>query len=143
MDELHYDPGLKTTAICKSAISDIDGERGRLRYRGYSVEELLERSSFLEVAYLLIYGELPNCRQLADWTRKVNTHTFVHVRLERLLETFNYDAHPMGMFISTMAAMSTFHAEANPALQGSDLYVKGDEALINKQVGVMLILMVV
>lgn len=134
MPDLHYDPGLKSTAICKSAISDIDGEGGKLRYRGYDIEELLARSSFLEVAFLLIYGELPTADELADWAHKVNTHTFVHVQLESLLRSFNYDAHPMGMFISAMAALSTFHKEANPALQGSDLYTNGNEAIINKQV---------
>ena len=110
-----YDPAYQNTAAVKSAVSFIDGERGVLRYRGYAIEELAERASFLEVAYLLIYGELPTkvfCMQLyvipsldeyqaqyADWKEKVMKHTFVHTRLTELMSTFNYDAHPMGMFI--------------------------------------------
>lgn len=135
MPELHYDPGLKNTAICKTAISFLDGETGRLEFRGYPIEELVEKCTFLEVAYLLIYGELPNALQYGDWQHKVMTHTFVHNRLGKLVESFNYDAHPMGMFIATMAAMSTFHKEANPALQGADLYTNpANEAIVNKQV---------
>ena len=133
--KVRFDPGLKSTAICKTAISYLDGEAGRLEYRGYPIEELVEKCTFLEVAYLLIYGELPNARQYADWQHKVMTHTFVHSRLSQLHESFNYDAHPMGMFIATMAAMSTFHKEANPALEGADLYTNSaNEAIVNKQV---------
>lgn len=130
-----YDPGLKDTAICKSSISFIDGEKGVLEYRGYPIEQLVEKCNFLEVAYLLIFGELPTTIQLKDWNNKVMTHTFVHNRLNNLISSFNYDAHPMGMFMSTMAAMSTFHKEANPALQGADLYYKKEnESIVNKQV---------
>ena len=133
--KLNYDPGLKDTAVCKSAISFIDGENGRLEYRGYPIEQLVENCSFLEVAYLLIFGELPTRGQLSDWNIKVMTHTFVNNQLANLIGSFNYDAHPMGMFIATMAAMSTFHKEANPALEGADLYYKSEnEAIINKQV---------
>lgn len=133
--KLNYDPGLKDTAICKSAISFIDGENGRLEYRGYPIEQLVENCSFLEVAFLLIFGELPTKGQLAEWNGKVMTHTFVNNQLAHLIGSFNYDAHPMGMFIATMAAMSTFHNEANPALEGADLFYKPEnEAVINKQV---------
>jgi citrate synthase len=133
--KLNYDPGLKDTAVCKSAISFIDGENGRLEYRGYPIEQLVEDCSFLEVAYLLIFGELPTREQLNDWNIKVMTHTFVNNQLANLIGSFNYDAHPMGMFIATMAALSTFHKEANPALEGADLYYKPEnEAVINKQV---------
>ncbi len=104
-----------------------------MEYRGYSIEELAEKSNFLEVAYLLIYGELPTKDQYAEWKEKVMKHTFLNNKLRDLMGSFNYDAHPMGMFISSMAALSTFHAEANPALHGEDLY-KNNEKLINKQI---------
>jgi citrate synthase len=94
---------------------------------------LAEKSTFLEVAYLLIYGELPDKVQSEVWTREILRHTFVHTRVSELMQTFNYDAHPCGMFISAIAALSTFHAEANPALQGSDLYVK-NKKVRNKQI---------
>lgn len=94
-----YDPGYQNTAVVKSSISYIDGERGRLWYRGIPIEELAEKSSFLEVAYLLIYGQLPARAQLGDWRDKVMHHTFVHNNLSHLMAAFNHDAHPMGMFI--------------------------------------------
>lgn len=128
-----YDPGYQNTAVVRSSVCYIDGDRGILEYRGYPIEELAEHATFLEVAYLLIYGELPTEEQAAEWTSKVMRHTFVHSRLTEMMQTFNYDAHPMGMFISTMAAMSTFHANANPALQGADLYL-GNVELMNKQI---------
>lgn len=96
---LVYDPGYQNTAVVKSSISFIDGERGILRYRGIPIEKLAEKSSFLEVAYLLIYGHLPSKGQLGDWQSKVMQHTFVHNNLTHLMSAFNYDAHPMGMFI--------------------------------------------
>jgi len=111
-----FDPGFQNTAVVKSAICFIDGDAGILEYRGYPIEELAEKSSFLEVAYLLIYGELPTKEQYKDWKEKVMKHTFLNNKLSDLIESFNYDAHPMGMFISSMAALSTFHADANPAL---------------------------
>ena len=112
-----FDSGYQNTAVVRSSICYIDGERGILEYRGYPIEELAERSTFLEVAYLLIYGDLPAKTQAKEWGSKVMHHTFVHTRLTELMKTFNYDAHPMGMFISAMAGMSTFHANANPALK--------------------------
>ena len=105
------------TACVNSRISYIDGDRGILQYRGFPIEQLAEQSNFLEVAYLLIYGGLPNASQYADWSREIMTHTFLHVKVTDLMQNFHYDAHPMGMFISSMAAMSAFHPEANPSLK--------------------------
>src|SRR3954463_4519067 len=107
-----YDPALMNTASTKSAITFIDGDKGILEYRGYPVEQLAEKSNFLEVAYLLLFGELPNEEQLAAWTYDVTHHTFIHENIKTLMQAFRYDAHPMGMFISTVAALSTFYPEA-------------------------------
>ena len=107
-----YDPALMNTASTKSAITFIDGDKGILEYRGYPVEQLAERSNFLEVAYLILFGELPNEEQLAAWTYDITHHTFVHENIKTLMQAFRYDAHPMGMFISTVAALSTFYPEA-------------------------------
>ena len=107
-----YDPGYDNTASCKSKITYIDGDKGILRYRGYPIEQLAEQSTFLEVAYLLIYGELPTEQQLRDWEYKVMHHTFVHENMRELFRAFRYDAHPMGMMISALAFMSTLHKEA-------------------------------
>jgi len=108
-----YDPALMNTASTKSAITFIDGDKGILEYRGYPVEQLAERSNFLEVAYLILFGELPNEEQLAAWTYDITHHTFVHENIKTLMQVFRYDAHPMGMFISTVAALSTFYPNAN------------------------------
>jgi len=129
---LSYDPGYFNTACCKSQICKIDGEKGELTYRGYDIEELVEKSTFLEVAYLLIYGELPNKGQLNYWERTILRHTFIHENLRQLMQTFRYDAHPMGILISSVAALGTFYPEANPALSGSDIYQ--DQKLRNKQI---------
>ena len=107
-----YDPGYDNTASCKSKITYIDGDKGILRYRGYPIEQLAEQSTFLEVAYLLIHGELPTEQQLRDWEYKVMHHTFLHENMRELFRAFRYDAHPMGMMISAMAFMSTLHKEA-------------------------------
>jgi citrate synthase len=107
-----YDPAFMNTAACRSTITYIDGDRGILRYRGYPIEQLAERCSYLEVAYLLIHGELPNKAQLEEWTRNVTTHTFVHENVKKFMDGFHYDAHPMGMFVSTVAALSTFYPTA-------------------------------
>jgi citrate synthase len=109
---MSYDPAFINTAACSSAITYIDGENSILRYRGYPIEELAEKSSFLECAYLLIYGELPTAAQLEHWTGRIMRHTFIHENLVRIIESFRYDAHPMGILISSVAAMSTFHPEA-------------------------------
>jgi citrate synthase len=109
---MSYDPAFMNTAACSSAITYIDGENSILRYRGYPIEQLAEKSSFLECAYLLIYGELPTAEQLEHWTGRIMRHTFIHENLVRIIESFRYDAHPMGILISSVAAMSTFHPEA-------------------------------
>jgi citrate synthase len=108
-----YDPALMNTASTKSAITFIDGDKGILEYRGYPVEQLAEKSNFLEVAYLILFGELPNKEQLAVWTYDITHHTFVHENIKTLMQAFRYDAHPMGMFISIVAALSTFYPNAS------------------------------
>ena len=107
-----YDPAFLNTASCKSTITYIDGDKGILRYRGYPIEQLAEKSSYLEVAYLLIYGELPNAEQLEGWRNRILRHTYIHEDLANMIKHFRYDAHPMGILISSVAAMSTFHPEA-------------------------------
>jgi citrate synthase len=108
-----YDPAFNNTASCRSAITYIDGEKGILWYRGYPIEQLAEKSSFLETAYLLLHGELPTQSQLDQWTDDIRHHTFIHENIKQLMTGFRYDAHPMGMFVSTVAALSTFYPEAN------------------------------
>jgi citrate synthase len=109
---LSYDPAFKNTASTKSTITFIDGERGILEYRGYPIAELAEKSTFLEVAYLIIFGELPTQQQLDEWVYEITHHTFLHENMKALMQAFRADAHPMGMFISSMAALSTFYPEA-------------------------------
>jgi len=109
---LSYDPAFLNTAACQSAVTYLDGERGILRYRGYPIEQLAEKCSFLEVAYLLLQGELPGPGELAAWTGEVRRHTMIHENLKKFMEGFHYDAHPMGMLMSTVAALSTFYPEA-------------------------------
>jgi citrate synthase len=107
-----YDPGFMNTAACRSAITYIDGDKGILRYRGYPIEQLAERSTFLETAYLLLHGELPSAAELASWVYGVTHHTIVHESIKKFIDGFHHDAHPMGMFVSTVAALSTFYPEA-------------------------------
>ncbi len=107
-----YDPAFMNTASCRSAITFIDGDKGILEYRGYAIEQLAEKSTYLEVAYLLLNGELPNKAQLQEWTHDVTFHTILNENLKSLLDAFRYDAHPMGRFISTVAALGTFYPEA-------------------------------
>jgi citrate synthase len=108
-----YDPAFLSTAACASAITYLDGDAGILRYRGYPIEQLAERSTYLEVAYLLLNGELPTATQLAKWTHDVNHHTFIHENMrKRFVDGFHYDAHPMGMFVSAVAALGTFYNDA-------------------------------
>ncbi|HEX6493143.1 MAG TPA: citrate synthase [Candidatus Dormibacteraeota bacterium] len=109
---LSYDPAFLNTASCISRITYIDGERGILLYRGYPIEELAERSNFLETAYLLIHGELPTRRQFAGWTHEITMHTLVHENIKRFIDGFNHDAHPMGVLLSTVGALATFYPEA-------------------------------
>jgi citrate synthase len=107
-----YDPAFMNTASCRSAITYIDGDKGILEYRGYPIEQLAERSSYLEVAYLLIHGELPTQAQLDTWTHEVTIHTFVHENVKEFMQGFRYDAHPMGMLLASTGALSTFYPEA-------------------------------
>ncbi|MDR3718010.1 MAG: citrate synthase [Bryobacteraceae bacterium] len=109
---LSYDPAFLNTASCRSAITYIDGDKGILRYRGYSIDELAEKCSFLEVAWLLLNGELPTEQELTLWQTQVKRHTMLHESTKKFLEGFRYDAHPMGMLISTVAALSTVYPEA-------------------------------
>jgi citrate synthase len=108
-----YDPAFLNTASVRSAITYIDGEAGILHYRGYPIEQLAERSTYLEVAYLLLFGELPTKEALARWSHEITYHTFLHENVKRLMEGFRYDAHPMGMLVSVVAALSTFYPEAS------------------------------
>ena len=108
-----YDPGFTSTAACESAITYLDGEAGILRYRGYPIEELAENSTYLEVAYLLLNGELPTPDQYETWSHEITHHTFIHENVrKRFLDGFHYDAHPMGMLVSAVAALSTFYLDA-------------------------------
>ena len=110
---LSYDPAFMNTAAVKSRITYIDGDKGILEYRGYPIEQLAENStSFLEVAYLLMHGDLPTEKQREEWRSDIRMHTVVHENIKKLMEGFRYDAHPMGMFISTIAALTTFYPEA-------------------------------
>ena len=108
---MSYDPAYMNTASCKSRVTFIDGDKGILRYRGYAIEQLAEHCTYLEVAYLLLYGELPNPKQYGEWVHNITYHTMIHESLKKLMDTFNYDAHPMGMLIATVAAMSTFYPD--------------------------------
>src|SRR6202790_1535083 len=108
-----YDPGFTTTAACESAITFLDGEEGILRYRGYPIEQLAEDSTYLEVAYLLLNGELPTTEEYGVWEQEITLHTFIHENVrKRFLEGFHYDAPPMGMLVSAVAALSTFYLDA-------------------------------
>src|SRR5215210_1098269 len=107
-----YDPAFMNTAACRSRITYIDGDQGILLYRGYPIEQLAEKSTYLETAYLVLFGELPTPSQLADWTHQITMHTMVHENIKKFMEGFTYDAHPMSVFISTVAAMSTFYPDS-------------------------------
>jgi len=109
---LTYDPAFMNTASCRSAITFIDGDRGILRYRGYPIDQLAEKSTFLEVAYLILRGELPTADQLKNWTHQVTHHTLIHENIKKFVDGFHYDAHPMGMLVSTVAALSTFYPDS-------------------------------
>lgn len=123
---MSYDPAFKNTAATKSTITYIDGDKGILRYRGYPIEQLAEKSTYLEVAALLLNGELPTESDLSSWSHEITYHTLVHENIKQLFDAFRYDAHPMGMLISCLAALSTFYPEAkqvhDPAVR--DLQVK-------------------
>ncbi|KAI0239784.1 hypothetical protein L0F63_002334, partial [Massospora cicadina] len=139
-----YDPGFMNTAVAQSKITFIDGDEGILHYRGYPIEELAEKSSFLEVSYLLLYGDLPtkvdinatprssSLGTIEVFSTEVMHHTFLHRSLTELMSAFTYDAHPMGMFISGVSALSTFTPDANPSLHGTNLY--DDKGKMDKQI---------
>jgi len=110
---MSYDPAFTNTASTKSAITYLDGDNGKLLYRGYPIEQLAERSTFLETAYLVLFGELPTAAQLAAWQQDIVTHTMVHENIKALVDAFRHDAHPMGMFISAVAALSSFYPDAS------------------------------
>ncbi|HEV8335400.1 MAG TPA: citrate synthase [Candidatus Polarisedimenticolia bacterium] len=107
-----YDPAFTNTASCKSAVTYIDGERGVLNYRGYPIEQLAEKSSYLEVAYLILHGELPAKQDYSAWVKNITTHTLLHENIKKFMEGFWHDAHPMGMLVSTVGALSTFYPDA-------------------------------
>jgi citrate synthase len=109
-----YDPAFMNTASCKSKITYLDGEKGVLLYRGYPIEQLAEKSTFLETAYLILHGELPSRSQLDAWVWNITHHTFLHENIKKFMDGFHHDAHPMGMFVSTVAALSTFYPDAKP-----------------------------
>ena len=110
---LAYDPAFMNTASCRSAITFLDGDAGVLEYRGYPIEQLAEHSTYLEVAYLLVHGELPTSAQLEDWTHLITIHTFVHENVKSFMQGFRHDAHPMGMLLGAIGALSTFYPDAN------------------------------
>ncbi len=121
-----FDPGFMATAAAESAITYLDGDAGILRYRGYPIEQLAEQSTFLEVAYLLLHGELPTAEQFEAWQHEVTYHTYIHENVrKRFLEGFNYDAHPMGMLVSAIAALSTYYKDSK---------VLGDPETLNRQI---------
>ncbi|MGI8662584.1 MAG: citrate synthase [Acidimicrobiales bacterium] len=127
-----YDPAYMTTAACSSAITELDGDNGILRYRGYPIEQLAAHSNYLEVAYLLLHGELPTKTAYDSWVHDITYHTFIHENMrKRFMEGFHYDAHPMGMLVSAVAALSTFYAEAKD-IQDPDIRSKQIVRLIAK-----------
>ncbi|MCC6128697.1 MAG: citrate synthase [Acidobacteria bacterium] len=117
-----YDPSFMNTASCKSKITYIDGDAGILEYRGYPIDQLAEKSSFLEVAYLLLHGELPRAAELDAFVKHIKVHTFVHENVKKCMESFRHDAHPMGMLLSTVGVLSTFYPDAKRIFDGEARY---------------------
>jgi citrate synthase len=113
---MSYDPAFMNTASCKSKITFIDGDKGILRYRGYPIEQLSERCSYLEVAYLILHGELPTRAQLDDWVWNITHHTMIHESIKKFMDGFRYDAHPMGILVGTVGALSTFYPDAKQVM---------------------------
>ena len=119
-----YDPAYLNTASCRSAITFIDGDRGILEYRGYPIEQLAEHSTYLEVAYLLVHGELPTRSELEAWTHEITIHTFVHENIKGFMQGFRHDAHPMGMLLGSVGALSTFYPDANEIDDPANRYLQ-------------------
>ena len=119
-----YDPAFMNTASCRSAITFIDGDKGILEYRGYPIEQLAEHSTYLEVAYLLVNGELPTKDQLDEWTHEITIHTFVHENVKAFMQGFRHDAHPMGMLLGSVGALSTFYPDANEIDDAENRYLQ-------------------
>ncbi|MFB3817968.1 MAG: citrate/2-methylcitrate synthase, partial [Candidatus Methylomirabilales bacterium] len=123
---MSFDPAFVNSASCKSAITFIDGERGILRYRGYPIEQLAEQSNYMEVAYLLVHGELPTKSEYDTWVREITEHTMVHENMKRVFDAFHYDAHPMTMLISALAALSSFYPASrhveDPVIREHQIY---------------------
>src|SRR5213596_2185329 len=126
-----YDPAFMNTANCRSAITYIDGDNGILLYRGYPIEQLAEESDYLETAYLILFGELPTAAQMQAWTREITLHTMLHENIKKFMEGFQYDAHPMGIFLSTVGALSTFYPDAKQIFEKSSR-LKQTHRLIEK-----------
>ncbi|MGN6371540.1 MAG: citrate synthase [Solirubrobacteraceae bacterium] len=119
-----YDPGYANVASCRSSITYLDGEKGILQYRGYPIEQLAEHASYIEVAYLLIHGELPTQSQLDAWTHEITIHTFVHENVKSFMQGFRHDAHPMGMLLGSVGALSTFYPDANEIDDPDNRYIQ-------------------
>jgi citrate synthase len=119
-----YDPAYTNTASCRSAITYLDGEAGVLEYRGYPIEQLAEKSTYLEVAYLLVHGELPTQAQLDEWNHQITIHTFVHENVKTFMQGFRHDAHPMGMLLGSVGALSTFYPDANDIQDPDNRYIQ-------------------
>ncbi len=119
-----YDPAFMNTAACRSAITFIDGDRGILRYRGYPIEQIADKASFLEVAWLLNEGELPTKPQLDKWTNDIRYHTYVHTNIIKFLEGYRYDAHPMGMLLGVVGGLSTFYPDAKDIEDPANRYIQ-------------------
>ncbi|MCI3949998.1 MAG: gltA, partial [Acidimicrobiales bacterium] len=113
-----YDPAFMSTASCASAVTLVDGDNGILRYRGYPIDQLAESSTYLEVAYLLIHGELPSQEEYDVWVHDITVHTYVHEKIKQFINGFHYDAHPMGVLVGTVGALSTFYPEAKEIFDG-------------------------
>ena len=113
---MSYDPAFMNTASCKSNITFIDGDKGNLRYRGYPIEQLAEKCTYLEVAYLILHGELPTRALLDDWVWKITHHTMIHESIKTFMDGFRYDAHPMGILVGTVGALSTFYPDAKQVM---------------------------
>jgi len=121
---LAYDPAFMNTASCRSSVTYLDGDLGVLEYRGYPIEQLAEHSTYLEVAYLLVYGELPTAAQLEDWVHQIQIHTFVHENVKSFIQGFRHDAHPMGMLLGAVGALSTFYPDANQIHDPENRYIQ-------------------